>query len=349
MRNKSISDMSLADKLRALLPWRQRVKCALLIWLTLVTAVVETAGIASVAPFLAILAAPEMLETNKYLNKAYAVFDFDRQEFLFMLGLLSFIGLVAATACRALNTWAQIRFSRSIEYGLARRLMTDYLRRPYDFFLGRNNAELTKMVLSEVQQVVSGFLTPIVIIISSTITTAFMLILLCAVNAEFALGTAVIFGGVYGIIFFATRHWFSRLGERRLNANRQRFEAAGDVFGGIKEIKLLGNEYVYLKRFSGAYSAVARVQANVNLVGSLPNYALELIAFGGGLLTALYLLPNSAQLARILPLIALYVLCARRILPSIQRIFKSVATVRYAQPAVNRLLEDFGRRVKLQN
>ena len=81
----------------------------LLVLLTLVTAIIEISGIASVAPFLAVLAAPEGLESNKYLNRAYDFTGLDRDKFLVFLGLLSFTGLVAATACRALNTWAQTR------------------------------------------------------------------------------------------------------------------------------------------------------------------------------------------------------------------------------------------------
>src|SRR5262249_6155889 len=166
----------------------------------------------------------------------------DRQQFLWVLGLLSFIGLVSGTACRTLNGWGQVRFNRSVEYSLACRLMTEYLRRPYTFFLGRNNAELTKMVLSEVGQVVSNFISPIMTIISSLVVTTCLLALLCAVNAKLARGTTAAIGTVYGLLFVTIRQWISKVGQRRFKANQARFEAANEVFGGIKEIKLLGNE-----------------------------------------------------------------------------------------------------------
>jgi ABC-type bacteriocin/lantibiotic exporter with double-glycine peptidase domain len=344
MPEKPIEQMSVVGKLLALLPWRQRVRTCLLLLLTLTTAAVETMGIASIAPFLAVLATPEMAEKNEFLSRISAILHLEnRHQFLVVLGLLSFSGLVAGSLCRALNNWGQIRFSRSIEYSLACRLMTDYLRRPFAFFLGRNNADLTKMVLTEVSQVVSGFLSPIIGIVSSTITMTLLLGLLCAVNAKLALGTAAVIAGLYSGIFLSLRRWLTRLGQRRFKANQQRFEAASEVFGGIKEIKLLGSEHVYLKRFSGAFSRVARAQANASLAGALPLYALELIAFGGGLLIALYFLQSSEDLARALPLIALYILCARRILPAIQGIFKNVTMLRYSQPAVNKLLQDFER------
>jgi len=334
--------MSVADKMLALLSWRQRVKTGLLILLMVFTAATEAVGIASITPFLAVLADPQIVEKNHYLSRAYALIGSEsRDQFLLVLGLLAFAGLVSGTGCRALNSWGQVRFARSLEYGLACRLMTGYLQRPYPFFLARNSADLTKMVLSETSQVVSGFLSPAISIVASLISATFLLALLCIATPALALGATAAIAAIYAAIFFAMRRWLKGNGETRLKANQQRFLAATEVFGGIKEIKLLGNEQVYFRRFSEAFARVARAQANANLAGGLPVYALELMAYGGGLLVALYFLRSSGELSLALPLIALYLLCARRMLPALQNIFKATTQLRYSQPAVNRLLEDF--------
>jgi ABC-type multidrug transport system fused ATPase/permease subunit len=333
--------MHLGEEVMALLSRRHRVRTGLLILFSVLTAAVETLGIASIAPFLAVLAAPDMLESNHYLNVAYRYVGESREQFLFLLGLLAFGGLFAGTACRALNSWGQIRFARSLEYALACRLMSGYLQRPYVFFLSRNSSDLTKMVLSEASQVVVGFLAPAMRIVSNIVIASFLLALLGLLSPTFAVGAAAGVAMIYAVIFFTIRRWLLRLGQMRFKANQQRFEAASEVFGGIKEIKLLGNENAYFKRFSTAFSRVARAQANSSLAGSLPVYALELIVVGGGLMVALYYLGAAGELARTLPLIALFLLCARRMLPALQNIFKAVTQIRYSQPAVTRVLSDF--------
>ena len=234
--------MHLGEEVIALLSRRHRVRTGVLILLSVLTAAIETLGIASVAPFLAVLAAPDMIESNRYLNDVYRYVGESREQFLFLLGLLAFSGLLAGTACRALNNWGQIRFARSLQYALACRLMTGYLRRPYVFFLSRNSSDLTKMVLPKAAQVVSGYLAPAMSIVSNTIIAAFLLTLLCLVSPAFALGAAVAIAAMYAIIFVTIRRWLLRLGRTRFKANQQRFQAASEVFGGIKEIKLLGNE-----------------------------------------------------------------------------------------------------------
>src|SRR5262245_58520378 len=144
----SLGPMRFRDEILALLTWRQRIKTGLLVLLSVFTAAAETLGIASVAPFLAVLAAPDMIESNRHLNAAYHYLGSgSREQFLFLLGIIAFIGVVAGTVCRAFNNWGQVRFNRSLEYALACRLMTGYLQRPYVFFLSRNSADLSKMVL----------------------------------------------------------------------------------------------------------------------------------------------------------------------------------------------------------
>jgi ABC-type bacteriocin/lantibiotic exporter with double-glycine peptidase domain len=328
-------------KLTELLPHRQRIRASLLLLLTLFTAGMEAMGIASVAPFLAVLARPDLIERSGYISKAYHFLGLEsREQFLLLLGILSFIGLVFGTACRAINSWAQIRFSRSLEYGLARRLMTGYLGRPYAFFLGRNPADLSRMVLQEVSIVVNQFISPTISILSSAITTISLLVLLCLINATLALTATAVIGGFYAVVFFFTRKWLSASGKNRMAASQKRFRAATEVFGGFKEIKLLGNENFYLKKFTSACDQLARIQSTNAVIASMPGYGLELIVFGGVILITLFLLQTSNGVAGMVPILGVFVLCARRMLPAMKVSYKNVSTVRFSKPAADRLVQD---------
>ena len=52
-----------------------------------------------------------------------------------------------------------------------------------------------------------------------------------------------------------------------------------EVFGVTKEIKLLGNEKVYLNRYSTSSETLANTQANKHTYDNVPNYLLEAIIF----------------------------------------------------------------------
>ena len=77
---------------------RQRKSAGLIIIMTLVMALLDMIGVASILPFIAFLSNPELIETNIILNKMFQIskiFGVDNnQDFLFALGVLVFVLLI---------------------------------------------------------------------------------------------------------------------------------------------------------------------------------------------------------------------------------------------------------------
>ncbi|TVR67384.1 MAG: ATP-binding cassette domain-containing protein [Candidatus Competibacteraceae bacterium] len=127
-------------KLHALLEPRDRFKVLVLVLvlvgLMIVTAFMQMAGIGSIMPFLAVLSDPSVVQRNAGLNDAFTRLGFTSTEtFLYFLGIVAFGVFMTGTALQALTNWAITRFSHLQQYELSRRLMADYPRRPYTFFL----------------------------------------------------------------------------------------------------------------------------------------------------------------------------------------------------------------------
>ncbi|WP_019558810.1 ABC transporter ATP-binding protein [Thioalkalivibrio sp. ALE12] len=332
-------------KLNALLDPRDRGKVGLLVILMIVTAFMQTAGIASVMPFLAVLSDPNMVYDNEMLRLAYEWLGFEStSSFLYFLGVGAFVLFMTGTALQALNQWAITRFTHMQQYELSRRLMADYLRRPFTFFLNRNSGDLAKTILQETTQAISGALMPAMKLVSQGLLATFIIALLIIVQPWLALTVALGLGSVYAAIYLAARTWLNRIGQDRVEANRQRFTAAAEAFAGAKEIRLLGRERDYLERYREPSKRFASHQANAILLKDLPQYAIEAIAFGGVLVLVLYLMAGDGGLAQALPLIGLYALAGRQLIPAFQKIFHQIASLRFNTAAVDNILKDLGSR-----
>jgi ATP-binding cassette, subfamily B, bacterial PglK len=102
---------------------------------------------------MALLANPELVQTNAVLNAAFTISSHigihTTQQFLFALGVLVFVLLVTSLAFKALTTYAQTRFALMREYSIGKRLVEGYLNQPYSWFLNRHSADLGKTILSE--------------------------------------------------------------------------------------------------------------------------------------------------------------------------------------------------------
>lgn len=328
-------------KILALLQSHERRKVFGIMLLMVVTAFVQTAGIASIMPFLAVLSDPTRVLSNAWLNAAYTALAFDSiTSFLYFLGIAAFVVFISGTALQALTHWVITRFSSMQQYHLSRRLMADYMRRPYTFYLSRNSGDLAKTVLQETGQAVSGALMPSMRLLSFTLLAAAIIVLLIAVEPVLAISVAAGLATIYGAIYLIARSWLSRIGKDLVASNRERFTIVAEAFTGAKEIRLLGREQDYLERYRNPSKRFALHQANASLLESLPLYAIEAIAFGGVLLIILLLMSGDGGIATALPLIGLYGLAGKQLIPAFQKIFGTVSSIRFNMPAVENILAD---------
>lgn len=328
-------------KIIYLLSVREKFQLYLLIVANILVACLDMAGIASIMPFMAVVANPHVIETNRWLKRAYDLFEFtDFKSFLFMLGILTFSLLVFGNLFKTLITWAGLRYDNRLNYALARRLLGSYLSRPYEFFLNRNSAEMGKNVLNEVRTVIGGVLSPGMSILSSAVLVLLIMVLLMVVNPFIALTIAVVLSVVYGAIYMILRQRLDTMGQIAIEAGTMKYKAVNDCFAGIKDLKVLGREHNFIEQFAYYAQRHARVNASVGIITQLPRYALETIAFGGILLIVLFSLGVNGEVGNIVPVLAVYAFAGYRLLPALQQIFSAVSSLRYNSPALDVLYQD---------
>ncbi|NEX22622.1 ABC transporter ATP-binding protein [Thiorhodococcus mannitoliphagus] len=328
-------------KLLALLDPGDRWKVVILMALMIITAFAQTAGVVSVMPFLAVLSNPEMIHENQWLATWYRLLGFDSERtFLYFLGVVAFIIFMVGTALQAVTYWVITRFSFTQQYHLSRRLMADYLRRPYTFFLNRNSSDLAKTVLQETSVAVTGALLPAMRLLSSILLAATVVAMLIFINPWLTISVSAGIGLFYGVVYAATRTWLKRIGSERIAANRERFMAAAEAFAGAKEIRLLGREREYLERYRESSRRVTNYQSSVALLTDLPLYVIEAITFGGVLLIVIYLMRDGFAISDALPTLGVYALAGKQLIPAFQKIFGAVSAIRFNMPVVEHVLAD---------
>ena len=237
------------------------------------------------------------------------------------------------------------RYIEMRRHSISSRLLQNYLRQPYGFFLNRHSSEMSSSILSEVDQVVGNVFRPAFSMFASSLVLFTITALLLIVNFWLTLIAVFILTGLYALVFLSLRHKLSDMGTLLLETNKKRFKSASEVFGGIKDIKLLGYEQVYLDRFSKPSMEYATTHANHHTFNQIPSFLIEAIIFGALLLLTLTLMIssnglNSNLLGQILPIIGLYSLAAYRLKPAVHNIYEGLASLRYGYAVINNLHKD---------
>ncbi len=336
--------MQILKKLLTLLTPPERNRASILMGMILVMAFLDMLGVASILPFMAVLANPDLVQSNIMLNTAFTtcrhIGIHTPEQFLFILGVLVFLLLVASLTFKALTTYFQTRFALMREYSIGKRLVEGYLHQPYSWFLNRHSADLGKTILSEVGTVIHGGMLPLMTLMAQGTVTLALLILLVIVEPLLALSVGVVLGLAYAGIFLVMSGWLKRLGQERIQANQGRFTAVSEAFGAAKEVKVGGLEQVYIQRFAKPAKIFAKGQATAKVIAQLPRFALEAIAFGGMLLVILYLMTKNGSFAAALPIISLYAFAGYRLMPALQQIYGAFTNLRFATPALDALHQD---------
>ena len=337
--------MKTLKKLLFFLSPHELKRAVLLLIMILMMALLDMIGVVSILPFMTVLTNPSLIETNFILNSMFQisiVFGVEtNQQFLFFLGTLVFLLLVISLIFKTLTIYAQIRFIQMSEFSMGKRLIEGYLHQPYSWFLSRHSADFGKIILSEVQELVSGGMTPLMELISKSMLAIAIITLLVFVDPKLAFFVGFSLGGIYLLIFYYASNYLKQLGHERLKNNRKRFVVVSEAFGAIKEIKVKGLEQNYVKSFSNSAQIFARTQASIKLISQLPRFILEAAAFGGILLIILYIMSQTGSFNNALPIVSLYVFAGYRLMPTLQQIYASFSQLASVAPSLNKLYDDF--------
>lgn len=341
MARKRQDKKSLLRQLDSLFNRRERWQLVILSVALVIRAGVEMVGVASVMPFMSVVADPELVQTNAYLAAAYEWLGFETVlGFTFALGVAVLVFLVVANSFSAMAVYGTTRFVWGMHHRLAMRLFRGYLHMPYGFFTNRNSASFHKTLLNECQEVVRGVMEPILNLIAKTLVVVAIIVLLLVTDPVLACIVVVMLAGSYGILYTVVKAKQRRLGLERVTANQERFKVTGEAFGGIKDVKVLQRENAFVKRFYPASRTFSRAMSSNNTIRNIPRYFFEAIGFGGIVIIVLYYLNMGHGIETILPVVSLYAFAGYRLMPELQHLFAAVAQVRFTRAALDDLTTD---------
>jgi ATP-binding cassette, subfamily B, bacterial PglK len=301
----------------------------------------EVIGVASIAPFMAVVSNPEIIHQNHYLFSIYKHFNFeDSNSFLLALGLFAIFLVIFSNMFSAIINWKIITMSRIQAHIVSLRLLKKYLTQPYLFYLNQNTSSLAKNILSEVDRTVNGVVLPGLLALSRGAIAIFILIFLLYLNVILALISILVLGSIYGLIYLTIKQRLSAYGESASAADSKRYKTAAEAMSGIKAIKLHRTEEIFLRRFEIPSKKRAELTAYSQLSSILPRYLLDAIAFSAILLVMIIMVFLGKSSVEIIPIVTVFAFAGYRLMPALQQIYASSTQLKFNFPALSILVND---------
>lgn len=333
--------MSIIKKILFLLSKKQKKELSILTILLFIGLVFEMLGLGVLLPVIAILINNNIQEKFPVIIPLLKFIGNPSQQILVILimTLLILVYLIKSTFLLFLG-WRQSKFSSELSADLSKRLFEGYLSQTYEFHLTRNTSEFLRNIKDEIYQFtyVSQAVISLSLELSVILGAIAMLFFVEPLGALIVTLSLFVLAGAYYKIF---QKKIFLWGQIRQESDEKINKHLMHGFGGIKELKLTGRESHFLNLFIDVNNKKARISTKQITLQQIPRLYLELLGVIGlsGLIISFTL--QGKPINNLIPILGLFVAAAFRMIPSANRVMGFLQSIRFAQPVVNLLYDEF--------
>ncbi|WP_104499758.1 ABC transporter ATP-binding protein [Acinetobacter indicus] len=322
--------LKMIRELFALLNKRQRKKFYILQVLVVIMAFTELLGIASIAPFMALVGDISLVEKEGIYSTLYQLSGLTNpMDFLFYVGVAVLFTLAFSTIISMFTVWRLSLFGAKIGVEIADQLYTHYMHQDWLFHAGGSSAQLTKQVSTEAIRVTNGIIQPLMHLNAKIVLAAFIALSVLVYDSIIAIFGMLLFTAAYLVLYRIVRKRLQVNGKNLSKVATERFRLMNEGFGGIKDVLLLNRHHDFIERFQKSGKIFAQAQGTNNAISQVPRYFMELIAFGAMISLVLLLIKlHKGNLGAVLPILAVYALAAFKLLPALQQIYSSITQIK---------------------
>jgi ATP-binding cassette subfamily C protein len=333
--------LRIARAVHVLLGRERPGRWVVLVVISLVASVFEMLGALAIYLLLALLTAPEAIDTLPLVGSAVGLLPADDLTTLRMLVagivLLFFVIRGVVIVGRA---YLETRLVTAAGVEISDRLLSGYLAMPYPFHTRRNTAEMVRNAFTVTTLLQQQVMQPLAFLVGDLVVVAGLATVVLASEPLGGVLAVVFLGGVTLVIQRLLRPRLIGWGRRSQDAATGGLQAIQQSLGGIRDIKLLGQERTFLAEHRYFRRRGARATYLAYAASAIPRALTEL-----GMVTAIVLLTfavlaTGASVDEALAAIGLFAYAGLRLQPVLQRIVTSLSQIRSHAAIVDDLSAD---------
>ncbi|MCH8062420.1 MAG: ABC transporter ATP-binding protein [Chloroflexi bacterium] len=266
--------------------------------------------------------------------------DIDDQALLIGTAVVIFAFFMVRSVVTVGAKYVENRVAFNAGAQLANTLVAGYLAWPYSVHLRRNTAELIRNGHTATQELVTSMFLPTIKMFAHSIVIVGMLALLASF-APAATGLAIlILGGAAFLLLLAVQPRLKRLGEISHQMSRETLGNLQEALQGVREVKLLGREKYFAKRYARSRIAFARARYLRATVGALPPIVMEMSLIAFILVLFGFTAVSDAPSEGIVSILGLFAYAGMRLRPSLQQVIGGFNSLRYSTAPLEDLHAD---------
>jgi len=292
--------------------------------IVLVSSFLEVSTVFLIGPVVELASLNDITEGSFIVKTLYNFFNFENyHSFLIFLICSLIIIIFISTLIIVISVYIFTKFSQELGNILRTKLYSFFILQPWIFHSQSSNSTYLNKIIHEANRVSWNIILQILLTNAKVFTALIIICGLIIYNPKVTLICLFIFSTSYILFFKLLKNSMQKAGESMSTTQGKMFQVINESFNGIREAIIYGKQMDFYKKFSSSSFIYAKSLQKISLLGIVPRYILELIAFLVVFIFFLIFAINnqSINLLTALPILATYAFAGYKLLPIFQQIY----------------------------
>ncbi len=298
----------------------------------LIGAALELMGVGLIYEAASVIMDPDILESSETLVKVYDIFHMESMTQFSMLIMGALIGVFALkNAYLFFQNKLQFKFVYSNQFATSRRMMINFMQRPYEYYLNADTSVIQRSITSDVNNMY-GLILSMLQLVSEMIVFV-VLTLYCLSKDVVMTGTvAILLVVVLMVIKWILKPIMRKAGEENQDFYSGLYKWIDQSVMGIKEIKVANKESYFINEYCKCGAGYVNAVQRYNLYNATPRLLIETVAIAGMILYMMIRIAQGTPVTEIMPQLTMLAVAAMRLIPSANRINNYLTSIAYFEP-----------------
>lgn len=317
-----------------LLDKKQKHKMVLLVFLMLIGAVLETLGVSMILPVMSVVMEENAVQKHAYLQVICDLFHIAYDDTRTLM-ILVMVGLIAIFAVKNIFLFfqqkVQLKFVYTNQFATSRRMMINFMERPYEYYLNADTSVIQRSITSDVNNMY-GLILSLLQLVSEGIVFVCLIAVSLVSDVMMSITVALLLVVVLAIIKWVLKPIMRKAGEENQDYYSGLYKWIDQSVMGIKEIKIANKENYFINEYAKCGEGYVNAVQRYNLYNATPRLLIETVALAGMIFYMMIQLLSGVQVTAILPQLTLLALVAMRLIPCANRINNHLTSISYFEP-----------------
>ena len=292
------------------------------------SALSESFTIASIIPFITVLADPENITNIRFFKNFIDFLEVENpKELLLPLTIIFCLAILISGLIRIINLALSSKLSALIGSDLSCECYEKTLYQPYLTHINRN----TSKIITSITDYIGGTITALnatLQMLTSFFIALFLFSTLFALNVKVASTVILIISIFYSLILVYVRKKFKLNSLITSNSSKKQIKYLQEGLGAIRDVLLDSTQIFYLKKFKTTDIRKRLKQGENQFLSAFPKFALESV--GIVLITIIsyrYSIQENNS-TEIIPFLGALALGSQKLLPACQQVYLNWSTIK---------------------